>query len=87
MAEEACLFADIADTFAAVPPSFLSAVLQAPPAFVVARPDTAPDTGFGTARGTAPRIVSDIPRLIALGIAFETRATSCAFRPIGNPLG
>ena len=87
MAGEACLFADIADMFAAVLRSYLLAVLRSLPAFVVARPDTVPDTGFGTARGTAPRIVSDIPRLIALGIAFETRATSCAFRPIGNPLG
>ena len=84
--EEAYLLADIADTFAAALPSFLSAVLRAPPAFV-ARPDIALDTGLGIARGIAPRIVSDIPHLIALGIAFETRATSCAFRPIGNPLG
>ena len=86
MAEEACLFADIAGPSAAALPSFPSAVLRVPLAFV-ARPDIALDTGLGIARGIAPRIVSDIPRLIALGIAFETRATSCAFRPIGNPLG
>ena len=49
--------------------------------------DIAPDTGFGTARVIAPRTVSDILRAPALHIAFETRATSCAFRPIGNPLG
>ena len=73
--EAAYLFADIADTFAAALPSFLSAVLRAPPAFVVARLDTAPDT------------VSDIPRVIALGIASETRAASCALHPIGSPLG
>ena len=78
--EEAYLLADIADTFAAALPSFLSAVLRAPPAFV-ARPDIALDTGLGIARGTAPRIVSDIPRLIALRIASLIRAALGASRP------
>ena len=80
MMVEACLFADIADTFAAALPSFLLAVLRAPPAFV-ARPDIALDTGLGIARGTAPRIVSDIPRLIALRIASLIRAALGASRP------
>jgi len=83
--EEAYLLADIADTFAAALPSFLSAVLRAPPAFV-ARPDIALDTGLGIARGTAPRIVSDIPRLIALRIASLIRAALGASRPVGNLL-
>ena len=85
MMVEACLFADIADTFAAVLLSYLSAVLRVPPAFV-ARPDTAPDTGFGTARGTANRTVSDIPPLIAPHIVAEIRVALGALRPVGNLL-
>jgi len=54
--EEAYLLADIADTFAAALPSFLSAVLRAPPAFV-ARPDIALDTGLGTAPDTVSGIL------------------------------
>src|SRR3989344_3955999 len=86
MAGEACLFADIADMFAAVLRSYLLAVLRSLPAFVVARPDTVPDTGFGTLRVIAPDTGADILRAPALRIASETRAASCAFHPIGSPL-
>ena len=86
MAGEACLFADIADMFAAVLRSYLLAVLRALPAFVVARPDTVPDTGFGTARVIAPDTGADILRAPALRIASETRAALGASRPVGNLL-